>query len=626
MAAPQTATAEIDFTQPPPGEIDFTQPPPAIEKPSAVSRFGHNFLSGLGVTSDEEAKNFFEHPINTAMNMLNGQGELAKKAKDAYARGDYKGAVIHGLNYLVPFIGQQTDKAGEQLSEGDIAGGVGRTLGLGTTIAAGSPEAQSAAGSAATAVRDAVPATVRRASTAVRSLDPDVVGILSPRAGHALKLAQRAAKVANKYATGAAESATPEAVATGAEPTTPPELSTPARSLPGQIAAERIYGPRPTPAKPIPPRSGLALKGEVEVPAAEDLEGVTSPQTEAAGELAEEAAPEAAPRNAAAARKIDTSPKVVQQQLEDALGGKKLVPGVSLKNQIAAQGAAAGALPEGFTPVESSALKGYKYDPAAREFEYVTKDGSHYVRGDVDPEAAAQFEKTAADTGSFGKAWHELRNNPQGGVGQFKVLNGKRVPVVKTGPITDLAQQIKDSAEPSQAPTGKTLGNLPQAIKKSVKARSVVVDPATGRPEFSDVLEAKQPTTGAPEEDLTAQLTKSVEQAKAKEAAAASTVEEIPDNVMTMRDPGELAKRWGVDAQSLAEGREQTRGMSPAETEAQIQQLTARYKKGFAVEPVMETRDAENNLIEVDGRARAIAAQRAGVKKVPIIVRRLAAK
>jgi hypothetical protein len=154
----------------------------------------------------------------------------------------------------------------------------------------------------------------------------------------------------------------------------------------------------------------------------------------------------------------------------------------------------------------------------------------------------------------------------------------------------------------------------------------VVVDPATGRPEFSDVLEAKQPATGAPEEDLTAQLTKSVEQAKAKKAAAASTVEEIPDNVMTMRDPGELAKRWGVDAQSLAEGREQTRGMSPAETEAQIQQLTARYKKGFAVEPVMETRDAENNLIEVDGRARAIAAQRAGVKKVPIIVRRLAAK
>jgi hypothetical protein len=80
----------------------------------------------------------------------------------------------------------------------------------------------------------------------------------------------------------------------------------------------------------------------------------------------------------------------------------------------------------------------------------------------------------------------------------------------------------------------------------------------------------------------------------------------------------------GSRFESLAAGREQTRGMSPAQTEASIAKLTERYKKGFPVEPVMETRDAGNNLIEVDGRARAIAAQRAGVKQIPIIVRRLA--
>lgn len=84
-------------------------------------------------------------------------------------------------------------------------------------------------------------------------------------------------------------------------------------------------------------------------------------------------------------------------------------------------------LPKGFTPVESSALKGYKYDPLAREFEYITKDGQHYVRGDVSPDAAAQFEQEGPQ--SWGKAWHGLRNNPEGGVGQYKVLNGKRVPV-----------------------------------------------------------------------------------------------------------------------------------------------------------------------------------------------------
>jgi hypothetical protein len=181
----------------------------------------------------------------------------------------------------------------------------------------------------------------------------------------------------------------------------------------------------------------------------------------------------------------------VQQQLEKSLGGQKLVPGVPLKNQVAAQGAAAGKLPEGFTPVESSALKGYKYDPAAREFEYVTKDGSHYVRGDVDPEAAAQFEKTAAEKDSFGKAWHELRQNPQGGVGVAKVINGKRVPIVKTAPLTDLQQQIKESVPASQAPTGAPLTDLAKQIKQSAK-RTVVVDPASGKPEFSDVIEAKQ--------------------------------------------------------------------------------------------------------------------------------------
>lgn len=551
---------------------------PAKPQPeSALSRFGHSFLSGLGVTSNEDAKNFFEHPINTALNSLNAQGELAKKAKDAYDRGDYKSAVIHGLNYLVPFIGQQTDKAGEQLSQGDIAGGVGRTLGVAAPIIAGSPEAQSAASDAATAAAGKSAAGVRAAARGANKVLAKAPGTIGMTAG-------AAAGRGLEHVTGV-----PGLAEVGA-------------------AAGYGIGKEVLPAVRIP-GEGFGLPSRV----------TGGPEVAPKFEPGEPAA--AAP--AAPAPKI--TPKAVEQQLEEALGGKKLVPGVSLKNQPAAQAAAAGKLPEGFTPVESSALKGYKYDPAAREFEYITKDGSHYVRGDVEPEAAAQFEQTAAEKGSFGKAWAELRQNPQGGVGVAKVINGKRVPVIKTAPITDLAQQIKDSAEPSQAPSGAPLTDLAKQIKKSAK-RSVVTDPATGKPEFSDVVAKKSAAPAAkpaPEEDLTELLQKSVEQAKAQKAASASTVEEIPDNVMTMRDPAELAKRWGVDAESLAAGREQTRGMSPQETEAQIAKLAARYKKGFPVEPVLETRDAANNIVAVDGRARAIAAQRAGVKQVPIIVRRL---
>jgi hypothetical protein len=377
--------------------------------------------------------------------------------------------------------------------------------------------------------------------------------------------------------------------------------------------------------------------------AAEDLEGITSAQTEAAGEAAEQAAPEhvaepvaepiETPKPVAKpASKFTTATgrikpavgKQLQAELERGLGNEPPAPAVQT-----APAAAAAELPADFTPTpKSSALRGYKYDPAAREFEYITTDGSHYIRGDVAPEAADQFEKTAVEKDSFGKAWHELRQNPQGGVGVAKVINGKRVPIVKTAPLTDLQQQIRESVPPSQAPTGAPLTDLSKQIKQSAK-RTVVVD-ASGKPEFSDVIETKQAkpaAAAAPAEDLSApdsDWQKTLEQAKAKKAAAAPAVEEIPDNVMTMRDPGELAKRWGVDSKSLAAGREQTRGMSPAETEASIAKLAERYKKGFPVEPVMETRDAENNLIEVDGRARAIAAQRAGVKQIPIIVRRLA--
>jgi hypothetical protein len=82
-------------------------------------------------------------------------------------------------------------------------------------------------------------------------------------------------------------------------------------------------------------------------------------------------------------------------------------------------------VPKGHTPLDSSWLKSYKYDPTARELEYTTKTGQHYVRGDVDPDAAADFEKGLTE--SPGKAWNALKNNPRGGVDVAKVINGKRI-------------------------------------------------------------------------------------------------------------------------------------------------------------------------------------------------------
>ena len=153
------------------------------EQPSVGQRLRSNFAEGLGITSDEQAKQFFTHPVNTLMQSLEAQGHLAEKAKAAYQNGDYKGALMYGLNYLVPFIGQQTAKAGEQLNEGDYAGGIGRTLGTALPIVAGSPEARGVISDAtATVARKAGSVTPKQAAQVVGGTSGAVAGhgTLSP--------------------------------------------------------------------------------------------------------------------------------------------------------------------------------------------------------------------------------------------------------------------------------------------------------------------------------------------------------------------------------------------------------------------------------------------------------------
>lgn len=157
-----------------------------------------------------------------------------------------------------------------------------------------------------------------------------------------------------------------------------PSLVSPSRSLPGQNSPERIAPVRPSPAIPIPTRSGLALPP----------------------------APTA-------------SPIEIQQLLQKSMGGSELKPNVPLREQMTATKTAA-IDTEGHTPVKSSALQSYKYDPAAREFHArATSGDTTYVYGDVGPEEAQAFEKTE----SKGKAWQEIRRNPL----VAKIINGKRI-------------------------------------------------------------------------------------------------------------------------------------------------------------------------------------------------------
>lgn len=139
--------------------------------------------------------------------------------------------------------------------------------------------------------------------------------------------------------------------------------------------------------------------------------------------------------------------------LNEGLGGKGLEPNVPLKNQggVITPKPAEG-IPEGHTPVDSSALKSYKYDPATREFESVTQNGQHYIHGDVAPEEAAKFE--AAD--SKGKAWADIRKN---GTLVAKVVNGKRIPVK---PVISPEDSIPDD----EWEAGHELGTEVEGSKK----------------------------------------------------------------------------------------------------------------------------------------------------------------
>lgn len=437
------ATLPADFNQ-------WDQPKGApVSQPSALSRLGTNFLSAIGVGSNDDAKNFFEHPIQTAMNSLNAQGELAKKAKDAYDRGDYKSAVIHGLNYLVPFIGQQTDKAGEQIAQGDYAGAVGRTLGAAAPIIAGSPEVQAGASDATSAAGAAIkPIVAKTARVASDIVDPDLTGVVSPRLAYAQKAAGRLADVLEKTNNKAA----------------PAALDATAENKPFAGGADEP-----------PPQKVLDATGE---------------NKPFAGGMDEPLLPKRPVQRAAAPvqnRTVVTDPQTGQPEFSDVVAQK----------QQAAQ----------ITPQPKAA-----------------------------PAKAAAPETAAATS----------------------------------DPLLDRLRNIAAKNE-------------------------------------------NEPRVPAPDEDLTALGQQSLDMIRARKGG-----------VMTTANPADLAKRWGVDTESLQSGREQTRGMSPEQTELYVNQLAESYKNGRPVEPVMETRDEGNNVIDADGRARVLAAQRAGIERVPIMIRRIA--
>jgi hypothetical protein len=116
------------------------------QQPSAASRLGSNLLSGAGVVSQEQGKNFFVHPIDTLKAMADAQGELGQRAKKELQNADYVRGLTHATEYLIPGLGPVLAHSGDQLENKDYAGGIGTMVGAGLNVAASAGMAKLAPG------------------------------------------------------------------------------------------------------------------------------------------------------------------------------------------------------------------------------------------------------------------------------------------------------------------------------------------------------------------------------------------------------------------------------------------------------------------------------------------------
>jgi hypothetical protein len=387
MGAPQTLPADFQGWDKAPTTLpaDFNKwDQPKEQQASGVERFGSGVLSGAGVVSNEQGKNFFRHPLDTLKQMAQGQGELAVRAKNELANKDYVRGLTHAVEYLMPGLGPTLARAGDQLNSGDYAGGAGTTVGAAIPIIAGAPEGRAAVGSAAAK-------TVQAGRIA----------------GQVLK-----------------DTATPENIGTAVGGIAGAKI--------GSLLGEPLGGGA----------AGAAFGRTVGKSVAKRM--MATPEVATV-----EAAPGSAGSMAESVAKPPVKPAVVEQQLKQALGAQDLKPGVPLKDQLrGANAQPKPQLPEGFTPVESTAMKGFKYDPATREFETITQGGQRYVHGDVSPEDAQAF----MDADSKGKAWQQIRENPL----VAKVINGKRIATKPTAsaeaaPTDDLMPKLQESLKQAQA-------------------------------------------------------------------------------------------------------------------------------------------------------------------------------
>lgn len=128
------------FTDVQPVQQSFTNVTPLKQPPTMFDHVKHGaqeFWDQINpVQAVKGMAQLAAHPIDTYAADVESRKPILAKAEDAFKRGDYGQAMAHGLYAFIPFMGPNLERSGEQLNSGDIAGGVGSTLGMGAALAA----------------------------------------------------------------------------------------------------------------------------------------------------------------------------------------------------------------------------------------------------------------------------------------------------------------------------------------------------------------------------------------------------------------------------------------------------------------------------------------------------------
>lgn len=118
-------------------------------------------------------------PLDTTRQVWSDMGAQAGKAREAFGEGRYLEAGAHGLASALPMLGPAAADTGEQIAEGDVAGGIGRGVAFGLMA---SPSAVRGGVNAARSLVSA-PARERAAAALEAGAADRVAGVMSPEVG-----------------------------------------------------------------------------------------------------------------------------------------------------------------------------------------------------------------------------------------------------------------------------------------------------------------------------------------------------------------------------------------------------------------------------------------------------------